>query len=63
MLTKEQLEQYHEDGFVIVRDFFAPDDLQPVLEWIDELVDNLANHLYEAGKIQNSTKTKGSTHA
>ena len=58
-LTPDQLEQYHEDGFVIVRDFFAPSELQPVMDWVDELVDNLATHLYESGKISEKFENEG----
>lgn len=59
MLTTEQLEQYHEDGFLMVRDFFPRAQLQPVMDWIDELVDDLANHLYDAGKIQDKHEGEG----
>ena len=58
MLTSNQLDTYHEDGFLIVRDFFARADLQPVMDWIDELVDDLANHLYDVGKIENRHEDK-----
>lgn len=50
-LSPQQLEQYHEDGFTIVRDFFTPAQLQPTMDWVNEMVDALAEHLYEAGKI------------
>ena len=35
LLTPQQLEQYHKDGFVIVRDFFLREQLQPAIEWIN----------------------------
>ena len=53
------MEQYHEDGFVIVRDFFPRPQLQPVMDWISALVDELANHLYEAGKISDKHEHEG----
>lgn len=59
MLSNQQIEQYHEDGFLIVRDFFVREELQMVMDWIDELVDNLANHLYDVGKIQDKHENEG----
>ncbi|MFV2070245.1 MAG: phytanoyl-CoA dioxygenase family protein, partial [Pirellulales bacterium] len=48
-LTDVQLQQFQDDGFLIVRDFFRPEQLAPVIEWIDQLVDDLANRLFDAG--------------
>ena len=59
MLSPTQLEQYREDGFLVVRDFFPRAELQPVMDWICELVDNLANHLYDAGKIHDKHENEG----
>ncbi len=58
-LSDAQLHQFHEDGFVIVRDFFKPEQLQPVVEWINGLVDRLAERLYAAGKIRNKHADEG----
>lgn len=41
-------------GYVIVTDFFEKEDLQPLLKDLDVLVDNLAEKLYNAGKIKGS---------
>ena len=51
-LTDTQLCQFQDDGFLILRDFFSRGQLQPVIEWIDGLVDDLAERLYAAGKIR-----------
>ena len=51
-LSRDQLRQYHEDGFLIVRDFFRLGQFQPVIEWINRVVDELAQKLYAAGKIK-----------
>src|SRR4051794_30306785 len=59
MLSEEQLRQYREDGFLIVRDFFGRDELQPVMDWIDQLVDDLAHRLYAAGKIPQKYENEG----
>jgi pleckstrin domain-containing family G protein 5 len=34
-----------------VEDFFTPEELQPCRDSISEMVDNLADKLYQAGKI------------
>jgi hypothetical protein len=50
-LTDVQLRQFRDDGFVIVPNFFSTQQLQPVMEWINGLVDELAERLVAAGKI------------
>ena len=50
-LTPAQLEQYFEDGFLIVEDVLEPADLQPSMDAIAGLVDDFAERLYEAGRI------------
>lgn len=51
-MTKEQLEQFREDGFVIVPDVFDPAELQPAMDGIAGLVELFADKLYEMGKIE-----------
>jgi hypothetical protein len=58
-LSDAQLRQFHEDGFVIVRDFFTPEQLQPVIAWINGLVDGLAERLCAAGKIKEKHADEG----
>jgi ectoine hydroxylase-related dioxygenase (phytanoyl-CoA dioxygenase family) len=50
-LSRQQVAQYHEDGFLLVEDLFKPSELQPVMDEISGLVDDLAERLYQAGKI------------
>jgi len=38
-------------GFLIVRDFFDRSELEPCMQAIDQLVDDLAERLYRANKI------------
>jgi hypothetical protein len=59
MLTDAQLRQYHDDGFLIVPEFFSPEELRPVMGEIEELVDDLARRLKAAGKIQNTYENEG----
>lgn len=39
-------------GYIIVKDFFKPEELNPVRDAIADLVEDLAQKLYKAGKIK-----------
>ncbi|XP_031575072.1 uncharacterized protein LOC116308732 [Actinia tenebrosa] len=52
-LSQEQLQQYFDEGYVLVTKFFTDEELQPVIEAINALVDEVAERLYKAGKITN----------
>ncbi len=58
-LTPTQLQQYHSDGFLIVRDLFSDAELHPVIDAIDEKVDVLAERLFASGKIKDTFKQEG----
>ena len=58
-LSDDQLCQFREDGFLVIRNFFALEQLQPVIEWIDSLVDELAERLYAAGRIRDKHAEEG----
>jgi len=59
-LTKEQLEQFFNEGYVIINDFFDIEkDLEPLRRNIDDLVDHVANKLYNGGKIKSLYKEFG----
>lgn len=58
-LSETQLRQFRDDGFLIVRDFFSREQLQPVIGWIEGLVDDLAERLYAAGRIRNKYADAG----
>lgn len=51
-LGEEQLNRYFDDGFLIVEDVFTEEELQPVLDDFELVVDDWAEKLYEGGKIQ-----------
>jgi hypothetical protein len=51
-LTPAQLRQFHDDGFLIVRDFFTPAELQPLIDEINGIVDDLAQRLHRAGRVR-----------
>ena len=48
-LSEQQLKQYGEDSFIVVRDFFSPDELAPVIAELEDLVDSVAEMLATAG--------------
>jgi hypothetical protein len=58
-LSDAQLRQFHDDGYVIIRDFWPPERLKPVIEWVNGQVDRLAERLYAAGKIQDKHANEG----
>lgn len=61
-LSKQQLEQYFEDGFLIVEDVFKPAELQPAMDDIADLVDQFADRLYTAGRITDKHADKDFHH-
>ncbi|XP_060589466.1 uncharacterized protein LOC132744708 [Ruditapes philippinarum] len=58
-LPLEQIKQFFEEGYIVVENFFSKDELQPCRDAINEMVELLANKLYEAGKIKNLYKEYG----
>lgn len=52
MLTDAQLRQYRNDGFLILEGIVTDADLQPLIDEIDGMVDELARKLLAAGKVQ-----------
>jgi len=56
-LSEEELEQFWEDGYVL-QELFAAHELQPAIDAINTLVDELATRLYQEGKIDNRHETE-----
>lgn len=50
-LPKSMIQQFFEQGFVVVENFFKPDELEPCKRDIEQLVENVAQKLYKANKI------------
>ncbi len=50
-LSEDQVQRYHDDGFLVVEDVFSPQELQPVMDWFDSVVDEWADKLHKGGKI------------
>ncbi|XP_064606094.1 phytanoyl-CoA dioxygenase domain-containing protein 1-like [Liolophura sinensis] len=58
-LSQEQIKQFVQDGYLIIDDYFDKSELEPVKDWIDDLVDDLAEQLFKAGKIKDLYKDFG----
>ncbi|CAH1780477.1 unnamed protein product [Owenia fusiformis] len=58
-LSKEQVEQFFKEGYVIVKDYFTHEELKPSQDAIAGMVDELAQKLYKAGKIKNLHENEG----
>ncbi|CAH1232779.1 Hypp506 [Branchiostoma lanceolatum] len=58
-LSPEQVRQFFEEGYLLVKDYFTPEELQPVREAVEELVDDLAQRMRRAGKITDTHKDVG----
>ena len=51
-LTPAQVQQFHEDGYLIVEDLFDPvADLDPIIEEYQGVLDTLADELFARGEI------------
>jgi ectoine hydroxylase-related dioxygenase (phytanoyl-CoA dioxygenase family) len=59
LLTDEQVKQFQEEGFLVVKEFFSKEELQPVIDYINSMVDEVANDLIRAKKIENPCKDEG----
>ena len=58
-LTQQQVDQYFDDGFLIVHDLLDETDLRPVIDEFNEMVDEYANQLFAGGKITDVHADKG----
>ena len=53
MISDAQIKQYNEEGYTIVENVFNMDELNPILNEFDEIVDDFAEKAFQAGKIKN----------
>ncbi|XP_074649271.1 uncharacterized protein LOC141904564 [Tubulanus polymorphus] len=58
-LPIEKIKQFFEEGYMVIEDFFTKEELDPCVEAINALVDDLAEDLYKNGKIKNKYKEYG----
>ena len=55
-LSTKQVNQYFDDGFLVVPQLFSPDELKPAIAAIEECVEQLADKLYKGGKIKDKAE-------
>ena len=58
-LDREQVDRYFEDGFLIVESLLSREDVQPVIDDIAAIVDELARRLHAAGRIRDLHADQG----
>jgi len=58
-LEQWQVDQYFDKGYILVPNFFTPDELDPVKDAVSGLVDGLANKLFTSGKIDDKCEDAG----
>lgn len=59
LLSPEELEQYWRDGFVVKHGVFTPQELRPVMDAIDRMVEELAERLLADGRITDACAGAG----
>ena len=52
-LSGEQVKRYLDDGFLLVEDVFTKEELQPVLDHFEVIVDDWVEKLHAGGKLKN----------
>ncbi len=50
-LTRDQIDRYHDQGYLFVPGFFAPEEIQPAIDEFAESIDRVARRLRSAGRI------------
>ncbi|XP_041369338.1 uncharacterized protein LOC121383399 isoform X2 [Gigantopelta aegis] len=58
-LARDQIELFFKQGYVIVNEFFTAEELDPCRDAVSLMVDQLAQKLFNAGKIKDMYKDYG----
>ena len=58
MINEAQVKQYNEEGYTIVENVFSKDELQPILDEFESIVNEFAESAFKAGKITNKHSDK-----
>ncbi|XP_059145123.1 phytanoyl-CoA dioxygenase domain-containing protein 1-like isoform X2 [Physella acuta] len=58
-LEESLIREFFEKGYLLVPKFFTEEELEPCRKSIEKLVDDLAQALYDGGKIKNLYKEQG----
>ncbi|XP_050412522.2 phytanoyl-CoA dioxygenase, peroxisomal [Patella vulgata] len=51
-LPYSEIQKFYDEGYIVVKDFFTPEELEPCRQAIEGMVEQLAQKLYKAGKIK-----------
>jgi len=52
MLPHRDIETFFKEGYLLVKDYFTPEELDPCRKDIELMVDDLAQKLFKAGKVK-----------
>ncbi|KAK7094837.1 1-deoxypentalenic acid 11-beta-hydroxylase-like [Littorina saxatilis] len=58
-LPYSEIKKFFEEGYIVVRDFFTREELEPCKRDIEVMVEELAQKLYNAGKVKSLYKEYG----
>ena len=58
MISQDHIDQYNQEGYTIVENVFSKEELQPVLNEFEDIVDEYAEKAFSAGKISNKHSDK-----
>lgn len=59
MLSREQIDTFHREGYLVVEDFFTDADLQPVIDELEAEIDRRTAELVAAGELSHSYAEDG----
>ena len=58
MISQDHIDQYNNEGYTIVENVFSKEELNPILNEFEEIVDEFAVRAFTAGKISNKHEEK-----
>ena len=58
-MTDSQIRDFNESGYLLIEDALSPDDLNPLIEEFEEIVDTGASQLYAEGELDSEFKGEG----
>ncbi len=58
-LTDIQMQNFNDNGYLLVEDALAPEDLNPLIAEFDSIIDTGASHLYAQKEIDSEFKAEG----
>ena len=58
-LSDSQIQDFNENGYLLIEDALSPDDLNPLIAEFEEIVDTGASQLYAEGELDSEFKMEG----